>query len=346
MLKNTLAIVLFSLITVTARAQPRVTIAPAVRAILGKDSSALLVALDSQLAQKDYDSIAPLTLELINYYPLDKNQYWLSISCSQETELYAILSFIAVKEKSRYTFQVPLGYLTRHWQTKHIGRITYHYADTIDVRRARAFEKRNETIAKMLGLKPDSLGIYLTDNLQDIMPLLGYTYDVTTVGRTRSGYMVSTDTIFAILHNEDFSHDLIHYYVAKVRTNVRNGVAEEGLAYYWGDAYYPDSSGNSIDYAAQLKALKQYLREHPDSSLLSLFQNSPKPFSNLAPEMSIRSVISARLFQAVDQARGIDGIKALINCGRGDDNYFRTLDSLTGIDRANFDTRLRALLNL
>jgi hypothetical protein len=35
---------------------------------------------------------------------------------------------------------------------------------------------------------------------------------------------------------------------------------------------------------------------------------------------------------------------ALINCGRGDDNYFKTLDNLTGINRTNFDIRLRTLL--
>jgi len=313
MLKNILAVLFFSLLLGSTRAQFQV-------------------------------SMCSISIKLLNFYPIGHDRCWMTLSFNDGPTLTRIVSCIVQKENAHYTFTSPLAYLTRHWQTTQIGNITYHYPDNINLTRARAFEKNNETIAKKLGLTPEKFDFYLTDNYQEIPPLLGYLYDPERVGRTRDGSFTEAHQIFAIQHNEDFSHDLIHYYVAKIRTNTRNTAAEEGLAYYWGNAYYTDSSRNMIDYPAQLAALRTYLHEHPDSTLLSLFEHNAKPFPNLAPEVSARSILSARLFQLVEDTRGIIGVKALINCGKGDDNYFSTLYTLTGINRSNFDTRLRALL--
>lgn len=238
----------------------------------------------------------------------------------------------------------PLAGLTRDWQTKQVGDITYHYPDSINLVRASAFAKKNETIAKKLGLTPEKIDFYLTDNYQQALTLLGKTADSTTASRMNNGYMYSGNLIFAIRHNEDFSHDLIHYYVAKIRTSPRNATAEEGLAYYWGNAYYVDANKNMIEYPDLISALRSYIQTHPDSSILSLFQNNPHPFTKLAPEISIRSIISARLFQLIEETKGVPGIMTLMNCGKGDDNYFNTLDSLTGINRSNLDVKLQPLL--
>jgi hypothetical protein len=279
-------------------------------------------------------------IKLLNFYPISHNQAWMTLAFNDGPRLLKIVSFIIQKD----TFTSPLTYLTRHWQTKQVGHITYHYPDNINPTRARAFEKNNVLIAKKLSLTPEKFDFYLTDNYQEIPPLLGYIYDPERIGRTRDGSFGEGHEIFAIQHNEDFSHDLIHYYVSKVRTSPRNSTAEEGLAYYWGNAYYTDSNRNMIDYLTQLTALKTYLKQHPDSSLLSLFDHNAKPFTTLAPEVSDRSILSARLFQLVEDTKGIAGVKTFINCGRGDDNYFATLYTLAGINRSNFDTRLRTLL--
>jgi hypothetical protein len=285
-------------------------------------------------------AIGRLNIKLLNFYPISPDQYSITLSISEGPTLLKIVSCIIEKDK----FTPPLAYLTRHWQTKQIGHITYHYPDNIDVTRARVFEKNNVTIARKLDLTPEKFDFYLTDNYQEIPPLLGYTYDPQRVGRTRDGSFADGNEIFAIQHNEDFSHDLIHYYVSKIRTSPRNFTAEEGLAYYWGNAYYTDSNRKMIDYPTQLTALKTYLQTHSDSSLLSLFDHNAKPFPTLAPEVSARSILSARLFQLIEDTKGIPGVKAFIDCGKGDDNYFKTLDSLTGINRSNFDSRLRILL--
>src|ERR1700722_20058570 len=340
-MKKCLVVLWLGLIVGRLSAQVSVSrLAPA-----GLVSDQLLVSLDSLFAGKSYEAVAGSSLQLMNFYPLDKDRHWVSVGCVDSGAVNKIFSFVARYEMGRYSFASPLGWLTRDWQTKVVGRITYHYASRLDTARARAFDQKNETIAKKLGLAPENLHFYLTDNYQQIQTLLGHDYDAESAGDYRNGSWVG-DSIFAVMHNEDYSHDLVHGYVLKIRTNTRNSTAEEGLAYYWGNAYYTDVFGKMIELPEMAAALKSYLRVHADSSASSLFRNNSKVFPGLAPEVSARSVISAIFFREVERTRGVAGVKTFINCGKGDDNYFSILTGLTGINRENFEEKVRGLLDV
>lgn len=86
---------------------------------------------------------------------------------------------------------------------------------TINLRRAAAFDKKNTLIAGKLGLPAEQLHFYLCSNYQEALRLMGYTYDLSAAGKTRDGYGVEANTIFATMGNEDFSHDLFHFYAEK-----------------------------------------------------------------------------------------------------------------------------------
>ena len=58
----------------------------------------------------------------------------------------------------------------------------------------------------------------------------------------------------------------------------------------------------------------------------------------------VRSVIAGLIADEVEQKKGMPGIIALINCGKGDENYLSAIDTLIGINKVNFDTRVRVLL--
>lgn len=90
--------------------------------------------------------------------------------------------------------------------------------------------------------------------------------------------------------------------------------------------------------------LRKYLAQHPDSSLLTLFSKNVRGFSPLAREASIRSTIASLLSDEVEKRRGIAGVKQLINCGAGDDNYFIRLNELIQVNRANFNESVWALI--
>ena len=173
------------------------------------------------------------------------------------------------------------------------------------------------------------------------MRLVGYEYDSESAGIINESYGVEGNIIFSVMHNEDFSHDTFHYYASKIRTGARNSAAEEGIAYSWGNAYYADEHGEIITQKKMVKLLKAYLQLHPQASLLELFNKNP-PIFDL--QFKVKSIISSLICDEVERRKGIAGIKALINCGRGDDNYFTIVNEAVGINTTNFDTGVMDLL--
>jgi len=283
---------------------------------------------------------------LLNLYPVTGNQYFISLAfisnVSTGNPIRAIIDLVATVDSNIITFSIPVYYLTRSWKTVKTGNITYHYPDNINISRAKGFDKANTRIASKLGLKPEQFDFYLCNNYQEIIHLLGYGYDSESAGSISDGYGVDAHTIFSIMHNEDFSHDTFHYYAAKIRKkNARNSAAEEGIAYSWGNAYYIDEYGEMISQKQLVPKLKEYLQQNPQTSLLELFTKNPMI---LGGQLKVRSLIASLICDEVERKHGITGIKELINCGRGDDNYFTVVNKFTGINTSNFNERVGVLL--
>jgi hypothetical protein len=132
--------------------------------------------------------------------------------------------------------------------------------------------------------------------------------------------------------------------VYKVRKGPRNGYAEEGVAYYWGNAYYTDSLGRMITLGRLKEDLRTYLSAHPGMDLLAAFRQNQRGLFGPAKEVSMRSVLSGIIAEWVDRKYGTEGVLKLLNCGAGEENYFAVTQSLTDITPANFNIRIRELL--
>jgi hypothetical protein len=296
----------------------------------------------------DGDSVcAAYGVQLINCYPTGADGWLLSLAWSGVDHQGGVVlkTVFTVMLGGSGFFCVPVEYLTRSWATTVVGNVTYHSPRPINLERARLFDRKNTVIAGRLGVPPSRLQFYICGDYQEALALLGYTYDIKSNGVTRRGAGVIANTIFSVMNNEDFSHDLFHDYSYRVRTARRNGAAEEGIAYSWGNAYYVDGQGETITLTELVADLRRYVAVHAGVGLLALFREGGVGFSPLAPEVSARNTIAALLSDEVEREKGVAGIRQLINCGAGDDNYFVTLDQLIGVNPANFDVRARALLD-
>lgn len=287
--------------------------------------------------------------QLINIYPISDNQYWLSLAFigvkpNEPPVLRAIINLIATNNASQISLSTPLSILTKNWQSKQVGNVTYYFRDKINLARAIKFNEKNTVIATKLGLVPEKLKFYMCNNYQDVSQLLGFEYDLENNGVTREGYGVDNNTIFSIMNNEDFSHDVFHYYSDKFRQMKGNRTVEEGIAYSWGNAYYPTEKGEMIEQSDLVKSLKLYLKENPTASLFQLFSKDTKIFNNIASEISVKSTIASLLCDEVERQKGIEGIKTMIKCGRGDDNFFKALESLISVNASNFDQTVLKLI--
>jgi hypothetical protein len=283
--------------------------------------------------------------QLINLYPVNGSKYIISLAYvnagTPGARIRMIFNFIAALDSNKVTFSIPVYYITHNWKTTKVGNITYHHPDNINIPRAKGFDKKNTEIALKLGLKPEQFDFYLCNNYQEIMHLLGYEYDNEYAGFVTDGYGVDAHTIFSTMHNEDFSHDTFHYYSGKFRKNARNSAADEGVAYSWGNAYYTDKNGEMITPKQLIPQLKQYLLEHPHISLLELFYKNPLIFTE---QTKVRSLLSCIICDEVERQKGIAGIKELLNCGSGDNNFFMAVNKLTGLNTANFDEKVTKLV--
>ena len=286
--------------------------------------------------------------QLINFYPVSAGEYFISIAYignqpGGTSDLKGIINLVAKHTNGKTTFSLPLNYRTRHWNTQTIQDVTYYFPDKLNLATANAFAAKNIAIATKLGLKPEKLQFYICENQQEILKLLGYAYDQGSNGRTREGYGVDSNTIF--FNHEDFSHDVFHYYSAKIRGAAkRNRAVEEGMAYYWGNAYYTKDNGEMTEFKELVNYLKVYIKQNPKANLLELFTNDTKIFTKVPEEISVKSTISGLLCKEVEQKKGIEGIKKLITCGKGDESFFKTLDELLAVNNTNFDKGVRRLI--
>lgn len=282
--------------------------------------------------------------EIINCYLLATQMYRVTVACSKAGMLQQMLVLDVDLQQEKPKIAFPIWYDTRNWSSMQVGTIHYYYDHDFDLKAAQDFDKANRTIATKLGLQPEPLDFYLSDNFQQIMQWMGSFYDCTTVGQIHDGFGVGEQTIFATQHNEDFSHDLVHYYVYKVRKGPRNPFAEEGVAYYWGNAYYPDAQGKMIGLELLKDDLRNYLAANPGVDLLIPFRKNQRGVFCPAREISMRSTLSGIIAEYVEKKHGIDGVLKLLNCGAGEENYFAATQLLAGINAANFNQRIRELL--
>lgn len=290
--------------------------------------------------------------QLVNLYPISDDKYFFSIayinnSYSPNPILFYKIELIATQKDEGFTFSVPIDYLTRYWKTETIGNITYHYRGEINKERAKIFDEKNTLIAKKMDVEPEKFDFYMSSNFQEISKLLGFDYSLFSNGKFRDGYGVDANTIFAIMDNEDFSHDIFHYYSGKINERAnRNWITEEGIAYAWGNGYYTDSNGEMISHDKLVEELKIYLAKNPKTSPLQLFDNNTKIFNHIAPEISVRSTLSGVIATEVEKKKGKEGILALINAGSQDrmESFFKATDQLIGINRDNFNSEMETLI--
>lgn len=284
--------------------------------------------------------------QLINLYPVENDQYMLTISYSKNDEIGRILNFLVKDNNGNIVFASPIKYNTRHWKTKTVGTLTYFFQDTIDIKRAEIFDQKNISIARKLNLPVRNWDVYMCGNFQEILQLQGYLYETSYNGVFNSGYIMDPKTLFSVMNDEDFSHDVLHVYGRAIRGDIRNATAECGLAYYWGNAYYSGIIGKSPNLKELIPALQQYLQSHKDVKLLDLFDKKPNVLAEYGypKPIQIHHIISGVICKEIEKQKGTEGIIELLKSGRGDENFFKCIEKLIGINRDNFDKEIDKLI--
>ncbi|MDR0507426.1 MAG: hypothetical protein LBH32_11540 [Dysgonamonadaceae bacterium] len=284
--------------------------------------------------------------QLINLYPVENKQYSITVAYMNNNEIGRIFNFLAKEENDKIVLSSPIKYNTKHWKTTTIGTITCFYPDTIDLIRAEKFNQKNIAMAQKLNLPLRDWEIYMCKNYQEALQIQGCLYEYSRNGYINSGDIADPKTLFSVMNDEDFSHDILHIYALEVRGKIRNVAAEEGIAYLWGNAYHAGNMGKSPEQDELVNALRKYIQSHSGVKLLDLFDKNPNILAEYGypKPISVKSTISGIICAEIEKQKGADGIIELMKCGRGDENYFKSIEKITGINRENFNDKVYRLL--
>lgn len=284
--------------------------------------------------------------QLINLYPIENNQYIVTLAYLKNNEIGRILTFIAKENNGNIVFANPLKYNTKFWKTATIGTITYFFPDTIDIKRAELFNQKNILIAQKLNLPVRNWDVYMCRNYQEVIQIQGFSYEFMRNGVFNQGNIIDPKTLFSCMNDEDFSHDALHIYASQIRGKVRNSNAECGAAYYWGNAYHSGVEGKSPELEKLIPVLQQYLNSHKDIKLLELFEKNPNVLAEYGYPwpIQINKIIVGVICKEIEKQKGTEGIIELLKCGRGNDNLFKATEKLIGINKENFDDKVYKLI--
>ncbi|MEO6980473.1 MAG: hypothetical protein ABI113_18925, partial [Mucilaginibacter sp.] len=115
---------------------------------------------------------------------------------------------------------------------------------------------------------------------------------------------------------------------------------DEGCAYLYGGSW-------GISSPEILRLFKEYAAANPNADWLTLYINEKnKNFSEGSKPLKISYAINALVAQKYDKEKG-GAPMALLTCGKiekGDENYFKALEKVSGITKANFNAEVLKLV--
>ena len=155
------------------------------------------------------------------------------------------------------------------------------------------------------------------------------------------------------MRNEDFSHDLFHFYSETIHPDsVRNWVVEEGIAYSWGNAYYTKYDGEMGEQSELVNILQDHLRKNENMDLLKLFEenfwrDNSGIYDSIAPDFAVGRLMSSLICDAVEEKHGMKGVLALLTCTSKPSRFeafYKAVDKLIGVNRSNFAPKIKELI--
>lgn len=257
----------------------------------------------------------------------------------------ASFKLLAKQQDGKYLFYSPLKQNTTGWKRKAIGNITFYFKDTLNVNDAKAFQTTVAFYDKKLQAKAPIIQYYSND-FAEAQQLLGVDYKADYAGVKDNNLTANEGGVSLIIngwgaeqHRFD-PHDLFHDRLRTVLSpDVINRPVDEGAAYLYGGSW-------GFTWPQILTKFNTYVTQNGNANWLTLYTDGTN-FNNEAKTLKISYVINALIIQKIEKQKGFPAVMELLSCGkkeRGDENYFKALERLTGITRANFNIRVSKLI--
>jgi hypothetical protein len=287
---------------------------------------------------------------LTNLVKQDADNYAIQLSYIGVTDgaplMKASFTVLAKKARGSFFFYSPLRQNTSTWKTKKIGYITFKFKDTLNAADAKAFVKNVALLDKKL--KSDKPIVhYCCDSFLEAQQLLGVNYKADYAGVVNNNLTANENGQSLIINGWNSGqhrfdpHDLFHDRLRTVMSSdIINRPVDEGCAYLYGGSWgksWPEVS--AMFYA--------YVKDNPNADWLQLYLDGKNYHDDGGKIFKISYMINALIVQKLEKEKGFAAVMELLGCGKreaGDANYFKALEKLTGINKANFNAEVSKLI--
>ena len=201
---------------------------------------------------------------------------------------------------------------------------------------------------KKLDVPQGNIVWYGCNDMPEVMQNIGVLYKLEYNGRS-VGTINANENNTALLvngtYNTNFNafdpHDLWHERARNaIATNSINKAVDEGCAYLYGGSW-------GISWLQILKTFKDKVASNPNSDWLSLYDGFYNFGESKEKHLIVSYLINALIVEKIEKEKGFSAVKELLSCGKyekGNENYFKVLERLTGINKANFNENVWSLI--
>jgi hypothetical protein len=283
--------------------------------------------------------------------PIDSNERIVQFSYlgTDETTplLRASFKLIAKRTGDKYLFYSPLQRNTLKWTKKKEGKFVFYFKTELNTTLANNYAKKAAEFDKKLNAPEYITEMYFCDNVQEAIELLGVTYKADYSGFSHDNFasLENNKCVFVFgmsgmdpeaLNIHDCWHERFHNAVGDISTI--NRPVDEGCAYLYGGSW-------GYSWPAIFK--KFLTAAGIDKDWLKHFTENKNFGENQQFHLYPAYVINALLIKKIEKEKGFSGVMELLTCGKkepSNENYFRALNKIIGINQTNFNVSIEKLI--
>lgn len=282
------------------------------------------------------DFYKPTVLALL---PVVKGQQYVikiayqGVTDDKQAKLSLIGTLLAQKKDGKFYIYNAYDYGTRNWNHKKVGSINYIYPDKFDHAKARQMDKISHELARKFDTPVLNITYYRCDDIEQLLKMMGFDYIPNMYISMNGGFAQPWNNIVLAGNNSElYVHEVTHFYTdKKFAGHIR--IMSEGYSTYTGG-----SGGLTLNQLAE--QVKAYIIQNPQADLLKTYTD----FVRMDESYIFTYAVSGLICRDVETHYGFDKIKELFKA-HSDEEYFKTLENITGISKQQFPAYVKHLVN-